>query len=188
MATATAPAARLLTVGHGTLEAPQLAALLRAASVRLVVDVRRFPASRRHPHFRREAMAAWLPEAGVDYRWEESLGGRRAAAPSSPNTGLRNAGFRGYADHMRTPAFRAALTRVLTEAAHRRTAVLCAESVWWRCHRRLVADAAALLHDAQVAHLHHDGRLHPHEPTDWVTREGDVLVYARRREPTLPEV
>lgn len=182
------PTARLLTVGHGTLEAPRLAAVLHEAEVRLVVDVRRFPGSRRHPHFRREAMAAWLPEAGVDYRWEEDLGGRRPAAPDSPNTGLRNTGFRGYADHMRTPAFRAGLARVLTEADRRPTAVLCAESVWWRCHRRLIADAAVLLHGAQVAHLHHDGRLHPHEPTESVTRDGDLLVYAPRREPTLPEV
>lgn len=156
--------------------------------MRLVVDVRRFPGSRRHPHFRRGEMAVWLSEAGVDYRWEEDLGGRRPAAEDSPNTGLRDAGFRGYADHMRTPVFRAGLARVLTEAARRPTAVLCAESVWWRCHRRLLADAAVLLHDAQVAHLSHDGRLHPHELTDSVAREGDLLVYAPRREPTLPDV
>ncbi len=165
----------LLTVGHGTAIAQELADRLSGAAVALLVDVRRFPGSRRHPHLSREAVAQWLPQAGVAYRWEERLGGRRPVPPDSSDVALRNAAFRGYAGWMRTDAFRAALDEVLAEP--RRTAVMCSESVWWRCHRRLVADAAVLLHGAEVLHLMPDGRLTPHAPTDGVRRDGDQLVY-----------
>ncbi len=165
----------LLTVGHGTATEQQLGDRLTGAGVALLVDVRRFPGSRRHPHLSREAVAQWLPGAGVAYRWEERLGGRRPLSPDSPDVALRNAAFRGYAGWMRTDAFRAALDEVLAEP--RRTAVMCSESVWWRCHRRLVADAAVLLHGAEVLHVMPDGRLTPHAPTDGVRRDGDELVY-----------
>ena len=162
-------------MGHGTATESELAARLTGAGVGLLVDVRRFPGSRRHPHLAREAVADWLLRAGVAYRWEERLGGRRPVAPDSPDVALRNPSFRGYAAWMRTPEFRAALQDVL--AAPERTAVLCSESVWWRCHRRMVADAAVLLHDVEVQHLMPDGRLTPHLPTDGVRRAGDHLVY-----------
>ncbi len=165
----------LLTVGHGTLTAEELVGVLRAGDVALVVDVRSYPGSRRHPQFAREAMEAWVPEAGIAYRWERRLGGRRRPAPDSPHVALRNEGFRGYADHMETEAFWVALDEVLHEPS--RTAVLCSESVWWRCHRRLLADAATLLRGAIVEHLMHDGRLTPHKPTDGVRVDGDHLVY-----------
>ena len=165
----------LLSVGHGTLQQDELVALLRAAEVELVVDVRSYPGSRRHPQFGREAMEGWLPEAGIDYRWERRLGGRRRPAPDSPNVALRHDGFRGYADHMATSAFRESLADVLAEP--RRSVVLCSESVWWRCHRRLLADAATLLERVAVEHLMHDGRLHRHAPTDGVRVDGDRLVY-----------
>lgn len=168
---------RLLTVGHGTLDAGALAGLLTAAGVGTVVDVRRYPGSRRHPHVNRERMAGWLAETGIGYRWEEDLGGRRSLGDHSPHHALRVEGFRAYADHMETPAFRAALGRMLDGAASTTTAVLCAESLWWRCHRRLLADAAALLHAAEVDHLRHDGSLEPHRPTDGVRVAGDRLVY-----------
>ena len=164
----------LLTVGHGTASPAELSERLTGAGVELLVDVRRFPGSRRHPHLSRDAMQEWLP---VAYRWEERLGGRRPLVPDSPDTALRNASFRGYAQWMRGEQFRAALSEVLAEP--RRTAVMCSESVWWRCHRRMVADAAALLHDTQVLHLMPDGRLTPHPPTDGVRVAGDVLVYDR---------
>ena len=134
--------------------------------------MRRFPGSRRHPHLSREALQEWLP---VGYRWEERLGGRRTLPESSPDVALRNAAFRGYASWMRGPDFRAALLEVL--ASPLRTAVMCSESVWWRCHRRLVADAAVLLHDVPVEHLMPDGRRTPHPPTDGVRVDGDTLVY-----------
>ena len=162
-------------MGHGTATERELAARLTDAGVGLLVDVRRFPGSRRHPHLSREAVAEWLPDAGVAYRWEERLGGRRPLAPDSPDVALRNAAFRGYAGWMRSDAFRAALAEVLAEP--RRTAVMCSESVWWRCHRRMVADAAVLLHGVEVHHLMPDGRLTPHAPTDGVRRDGDRLVY-----------
>jgi uncharacterized protein (DUF488 family) len=165
----------LLTVGHGTLGQEALAELLVGAGLELVVDVRSFPGSRRHPQFGREAMEAWLPAAGVAYTWERRLGGRRRPASDSLHVALREEGFRGYADHMSTEPFREALTSVLAE--QRTTAVLCSESLWWRCHRRLLADAAVLLHGADVRHLLHDGRLTPHALTEGVRTDGNQLVY-----------
>ncbi len=178
--------ARLLTVGHGTLQQPDLARLLRGAGVSQLVDIRRYPGSRRHPQVAREALQGWLPGAGVAYRWAEDLGGRRGVPAASPDNALRDASFRGYAAHMRTPAFAAALQVVLAEAELATTAMLCSESVWWRCHRRLVADAAVLLHGAEVEHLLHDGRLMLHAPTDGVRRYGEHLVYDRVAQPSLP--
>lgn len=167
----------LLTVGHGTLAADDLAALLTGAGVAAVVDVRAFPGSRRHPQFGRGELERWLPDAGVAYRWEPRLGGRRRGRPDSPHVALRNDAFRAYADHMGGLEFRAGLDEVLAGAAERSTAVMCSETLWWRCHRRLLADAATLLDGATVAHLLHDGRTVAHVPTDGVRRSGDHLVY-----------
>lgn len=171
------PGPRLLTVGHSTLDAEGFLATLKGAGIAGVVDVRRHPGSRRHPHFAKDAMAAWLAEAGVAYRWVEALGGRRETAHDSPHTGLRNASFRGYADHMATGEFAAALAEVLDEATRRRTAVLCAESLWWRCHRRLLSDAAVLLHGAEVVHLHLDGTTQRHPVTEEARVVDGALVY-----------
>lgn len=162
----------LLTVGHGTSTPEELGSRLTAADVALLVDVRRFPGSRRHPHLSGDAMAEWLP---VPYRWEERLGGRRPLPPDSPDVSLRNASFRGYAAWMRTPEFRAALAEVLAGPVP--TAVMCSETVWWRCHRRMVADAAVLLHDVEVHHLMPGGRTTAHAPTAGVRVDGDTLVY-----------
>jgi uncharacterized protein (DUF488 family) len=168
---------RLLTVGHGTLPAEGFAELVGQADVELVVDVRSFPASRRHPQFRRDALERWLPEAGVAYRWESRLGGRRPPRPDSPHLALRQLAFRGYADHMETTEFVDALDQLLVDAGRGRTAVMCAESVWWRCHRRLLADAGVLLRGASVDHLFHDGRLNPHPPTLEARVDGTRIVY-----------
>lgn len=173
---------RLVSVGHGTVDAPTFVKLLRAAGIRRVVDVRTAPGSRRSPHFRREEMQRWLAEAGIGYRWEPDLGGFRKPLDASPNVALRNPAFRGYADHMGTPVFRSAFERLIAEAAETPTAFVCAESVWWRCHRRLLADAAALLAGLEVVHLSHDGRLSPHPPTPGVRRDGDLLVYDEGRQ------
>jgi uncharacterized protein (DUF488 family) len=170
-------AARLLTVGHGTATAEELAGLLTAAGVERVVDVRTAPGSRRHPQFRREAMERWLPDAGVGYRWERELGGWRKPDPASVNHALRHPAFRGYADYMRTPPFWAALDRLLAGAAATPTAAICSETLWWRCHRRLIADAAVLVRGAEVLHLDHRGGLEPHRPTGGVRRDGDLLAY-----------
>lgn len=168
----------LITVGHGTLTQESLAQLLTSAGVEVIVDVRTAPGSRRHPHVARSALAVWLPAAGVEYRWERRLGGFRKPAPNSPNTALRHPSFRGYADHMRTPAFWAALDAVLVEAARRPTAVMCSEAVYWRCHRRLIADASVLARGLAVRHLGHDGRFAEHRLTGGVRLAGDgVPVY-----------
>jgi uncharacterized protein (DUF488 family) len=168
----------LLTVGHGTLAADAFAALVTAAGIGRVVDVRSYPGSRRHPHFGREAMAAWLPDAGVAYDWAPALGGRRKPVPGSPHVALRHEAFRAYADHMATEEFIAGLDRLVAEvAAGPRTAVMCSESVWWRCHRRLLADAAVALRGVEVRHLFHDGRLADHAVTDGARVDGDRLVY-----------
>jgi uncharacterized protein (DUF488 family) len=183
---------RLLTLGHGTASAEELVALLDGAGVERLVDVRTAPGSRRHPHVRREAMAGWLGAAGVAYRWEPELGGFRKAqaggahGPGSVNTALRHPAFRGYADYMRTPPFWAALDRLLAEAAEAPTAAMCSETLWWRCHRRLLADAAVLVRGAEVLHLDHRGRLEPHRPTEGVRRDGDLLAYDVGSTPPLP--
>ena len=160
------PPPLLLTVGHGTLGCEELAELLGSAGVELVVDIRSAPGSRRHPHFGREQMERWLPAAGIGYRWEKDLGGHRRPVVGSTNVGLRHPGFRGYADDMATASFTAGLARLLDDAATRPTAAMCAETLWWRCHRRLVADAAVLLEGTTVRHLGHDGRLSQHRVTE----------------------
>jgi uncharacterized protein (DUF488 family) len=142
-----------------------------------VTDVRRFPASRRHPQFSRDELARSLADGEVGYRWEERLGGRRHGVPDSPNVGLRNASFRAYADHMRTPEFQGALAHLLEDAGREATAAMCAESLWWRCHRRLIADAAVLLHGVEVRHVLPDGRQQDHQPTEGAVVEDDVVVY-----------
>ena len=167
----------LHTVGHGTLAAEEFAQLLRDAGITLVVDIRSSPGSRRHPHFSRAAMERWLPEHELSYRWEPALGGRRTPKPDSPHTALRVDAFRGYADHMETPEFAAALDTALADAAAQPTTVMCAESLWWRCHRRFVADAAVLLRDQPVLHLMHDARIGQHPPMAEARIDGTRLVY-----------
>jgi uncharacterized protein (DUF488 family) len=165
------------TLGHGTLSADELASLFTEAGIEVVVDVRRYPGSRRHPHFGRDQMAAWLPGTGSEYRWMPALGGRRRPEPGSPNLGLRNEQFRAYADHMATAEFADAVTELVRLATDRSVAVMCSESVWWRCHRRLLADHLVLVVGAPVDHLFHDGRLVEHPPTPEARRAGGHLVY-----------
>ncbi|MBF8174444.1 DUF488 family protein [Streptomyces olivaceus] len=172
----------LVTFGHGTAGRSELAALLRDAGVAAVVDVRTAPGSRRDPDLLRERLARWLPEEGLGYRWERRLGGFRKPAPDSPDVVWRNASFRGYAAHTRTPEFVAAMDELLAQAARERSAVMCGEAVWWRCHRRLVADFAVLARDTPVDHLMHDGRLTPHSPTPGARLRPDgLLVYDDER-------
>jgi uncharacterized protein (DUF488 family) len=158
--------------------------VLTTAGIDLVVDVRRYPASRRHPHFTKDAMAIWLTETGVQYQWEERLGGRRRGTPDSPNVGLRDASFRAYADYMETREFLDALHEVLELAESRSVAVMCAESLWWRCHRRLIADHAVLINRAEVSHVFHDDSVKPHAPTPEAHVRDGVLRY-EPLEPTL---
>lgn len=157
---------RLLTLGHGTATADELAGLIRNAQIDLIVDVRTVPRSRRHPQFWREEMERWIPELSDSaYRWEPALGGFRKPQRESNNVALRHPAFRAYADYMETAEFSVALEDMLSEAAEKRLAILCSESLWWRCHRRLISDAAVLLHHVTVEHLMHDRKLRPHIPT-----------------------
>jgi uncharacterized protein (DUF488 family) len=168
----------LFTVGHSTAGRDRLAGLLAGAGIGAVVDVRTAPGSRRNADVGRQALAEWLPGHGIDYRWEKDLGGFRRAAADSPDVVWRNDSFRGYAGYTRDPAFVAAMDRLLPEAEQRRTAVMCSEAVWWRCHRRLIADFAVLARGVPVCHLMPDGRLTAHRPTPGVRLRADgLLVY-----------
>ncbi|MET8770107.1 DUF488 domain-containing protein [Streptomyces sp. NPDC004658] len=172
------PAPELITVGHGTADRATLAALLREAGVAAVVDVRTAPGSRRNPDMSRQRLARWMPEERIAYRWEQRLGGWRKPSPDSPDTVWRNESFRGYAAHTRSAEFVTAMDGVLRQAGEERTAVMCSEAVWWRCHRRLIADFAVLARGALVLHLMHDGRLTAHSPTPGVRVRADgLLVY-----------
>jgi uncharacterized protein (DUF488 family) len=169
---------RLITVGHGTASQPELTGLLRDAGVTRLVDVRRYPGSRAHPHVSRDALAQWLPATGVGYRWDERLGGRRRLPTESPDRWWRVEAFRAYAHHMRTAEFLDAIGGLLTDVPAATTAVMCSESLWWRCHRRLIADFAVLARGIAVCHLSHDGRLTAHPVAAGARLTGDgLLIY-----------
>ena len=165
----------LWTFGHGTASAEELAALLRQYQIETLVDVRKVPKSRTHPHVWSDQMERWVPQlAGASYQWHPEFGGFRKADPDSPNIALRNSSFRAYADYMQTPAFLAALDALVEHSERERVAIMCSESVWWRCHRRLIADAAVLLHHTDVQHIMHTGKATPHSVT-----QGARLTAAR---------
>ena len=173
-------ATALYTAGHSTRSSDEFRELLQGHGVRLLVDVRRFPGSRRHPHFNADALERDLATAGIRYRHEEALGGRRSGRANSPNDAWRNAGFRAYADHALTAEFRRALDRVLRDAARHRTAVMCAEAVPWRCHRRILADHA-VARGHRVLHILSPDRITEHElePHARVAEDGTVRYPAR---------
>ncbi|WAL69441.1 DUF488 domain-containing protein [Amycolatopsis cynarae] len=175
----------VLTFGHGTAGAAELARLLTGAGVRCVVDVRSVPGSRRNPDAGREALQRWLPGAGLGYRWDRRLGGWRRPQPDSPDTALRHRSFLGYAGHMRSPDFLVAIGELLAGAAERPTAVMCAESLWWRCHRKMIADFLVLATGTEVRHLLHDGSVHVHRPSPEarLDERTGLLVYDVRPEP-----
>jgi len=165
----------IFTVGHSTRPQEELVAILREAGVGLLVDVRRFPGSRRYPQFGKEALRAGLAAAGIAYRHEPDMGGRRDPRPDSPNTAWRVAAFRGYADHMASPEFRAALERLWAPAPGP-AAVMCAEAVPWRCHRQLIADAL-VARGVEVVHLLAPGRRQAHvlNPAATAAADGSVV-------------
>ena len=160
----------LLTVGHGTLEREELAELLRGAGIERLVDVRRFPGSRTNDAAARGAVQEVCEEAGIGYRWDERLGGRRRLTKdedaASPDTWWRVTQFRAYAGWTRSEEFRAGIEELRGDLARARTAVMCSEAVWWRCHRRLIADVMLLEHEAEVLDLMHSGKHSLHESSD----------------------
>ena len=170
--------ARVVTIGHSTRPLEEFLALLRGAGVRRLVDVRIAPGSRRHPRFGREALARALAEAGIAYQHAKDLGGRRRPIPGSPHTAWRTEGFRGYADHMDTPAFQRALDDLIAASRTETVAVMCAEAVPWRCHRQLIADAL-LARGVAVAHILGPGSAQPHTLTPFARVEGTRVIYDR---------
>jgi uncharacterized protein (DUF488 family) len=152
------------TIGHSTRALEDFVSILLSHRIEALVDVRRFPASRRFPQFHADVLSAALATHGIAYCWIESLGGRRRAGSASPNTGWRHAAFRGYADHIATEEFAAGLTELMLIAGGLRTTIMCAEILWWRCHRRLIADVLTVLgervehiRDERVTELHRLG-------------------------------
>ena len=135
--------ATIFTIGHSTRELADFSRVLQAHDVRLLEDIRAFPMSRRYPHFNREKLELWLPEIGCDYVWEKDLGGRRSKqmpTDESPNVALRSTSFRNYADYMLSSQFQQAVERLVERAQKKNTAIMCAEYVYFHCHRMLVSD------------------------------------------------
>lgn len=165
----------VFTIGHSTRDWTDFVALLTRHGIERLVDVRTMPGSRRYPHFDREAMEPALAAAGIAYEHAPDLGGRRRARPGAPKTGWRNASFAGYADHMTTPEFRAAVGTLISAAAEQPTTVMCSEAVHWRCHRALIADAL-VARGCDVRHIM-DAGLRPHSLTPFARIVGDEVRY-----------
>jgi uncharacterized protein (DUF488 family) len=169
------------TVGHSTRSLGSFLGLLCHHRIKAIADVRRFPGSMRYPWFGSEAMTESLPGAGIDYMWQPQLGGRRRPIEGSPNGGWRNVAFQGYADHMGSAEFKQGLAQAIALASTRRTALMCAESLWWRCHRRLISDV--LVHRGwKVLHILDEGSPAPHLANPAAQPQGRDLVYP----PSLP--
>jgi len=168
---------KIWTIGHGTRPVEELASMLRGAGVRLLVDVRAHPGSRRHPQFNRVALESSLAEHGIGYQWEgRALGGFRRRRPNSRNAGLRNESFRGYADYMESEEFAAGAGRLVERARETRLAMMCAEQHPSRCHRRLISDWLAS-REIEVEHLIDMRRSEPHVLTKGAVIAAGLLTY-----------
>jgi uncharacterized protein (DUF488 family) len=140
------------TIGHSTRPIEEFLGLLSGARIATIADVRSFPGSRKYPQYGKEALATTLAAHGIGYEWLPALGGRRRVSPDSPNTAWRNASFRGYADYMSSPEFAQGLSQLIQLPSQARTAIMCAEAVWWRCHRSMIADALSV-RGIEVVHI-----------------------------------
>jgi uncharacterized protein (DUF488 family) len=166
----------IFTVGHSNHPLEKFLAILSAHDINIVIDIRRFPTSRKWPHFNRDALTQSLPTHGIGYLGLPELGGRREPRPDSPHTAWRVAAFRGYADLMDTPEFEAGLARLMAAAASKRAAVLCAEALPWRCHRSLVADALTA-RGWWVSDIMNEKEARAHKLPEFVRVEGTRVVY-----------
>jgi uncharacterized protein (DUF488 family) len=174
------------TVGHSSHTLDAFVALLAAHAIALVADIRTVPKSRRHPHFHTDALAQSLPARGVAYLHLPHLGGWRRAASDSPNGAWRNRSFRGYADYAMGDAFADGLAQLRELAAHQLTAMMCSEALWWRCHRRLIADRLTVAGHT-VWHIGSDGRLSAHRLTPFATVGADgQLMYPAAADTSTP--
>jgi uncharacterized protein (DUF488 family) len=171
----------VLTIGHSNHPLDRFLALLARHGVEALVDIRRFPGSRKHPHFNRDNLAAALPKAGIEYHWIEALGGRRQSQrDESPNLGLENQAFRNYADYMLTDPFREGVRKLLEMAGRKRTTIMCAEGLFWQCHRRLVSDFL-VANGVTVQHIMPGGESRPHTLTSGAVIEGGRVTYPGER-------
>lgn len=169
----------IFTVGHSTHPFDEFLDLLTRHGIEALVDIRRFPGSRKFPHFNRDHLASALPEAGVEYHWIEALGGRRKPSgglSQSKNLGLRNESFRNYADYMASPEFAKAIGQLRQLAQEKRTAFMCSEGPYWRCHRRLASDDL-LARGVEVQHIMPSGSLRPHTLTEAARIDDGKLTY-----------
>jgi uncharacterized protein (DUF488 family) len=171
------PPLTIWTVGHSTRSKDEFLELLHSQQIQLLVDVRRFPGSRKYPHFNEAEMAHWLDAVGIGYRLAKDLGGRRTPRADSHNTAWRNASFRAYADYMETGEFQAAAEELLGEARMQRTAIMCSEAVWWRCHRSLIADYLKI-RGLEVLHILSLTKIEPHPFTSAASIVEGQLSYA----------
>jgi uncharacterized protein (DUF488 family) len=170
--------ATLYTIGHSTRTLDELIAVLRGHSIETLVDIRSFPVSRRLPHFNRESLEQALPSAGIRYLWMKALGGyRKKIRDDSPNLALRSASFRNYADHMLTPEFEAAISELIPLAEASRTVYMCAERVWFHCHRMLVSDWL-VAHGHTVLHIDGEKPPRPHRMTAEARLVKDQVIYS----------
>lgn len=176
----------LWTIGHSTRTIEEFVALLQGNDIEVLADVRHFPGSRKYPHFNVEPLEQALHETGIEYEPFTELGGRRKVLPDSPNTGWRHPAFRGYADYMQSDAFRQGIDRLKALATSRRTVIMCAEAVWWRCHRGLISDVFKL-HGTHVLHIMGPGapREHPYTSPARVL-DGQLDYSADQGDPSLP--
>lgn len=164
------------TIGHSNRPLPDFVALLQAQAVKLLVDVRSIPRSRHNPQFNLDTLPDSLREYSIAHMHSKELGGLRKSRPDSLNQGWRNASFRGYADYMQMPEFKAALQQLMVKAEQQTTAVMCAEAVPWRCHRSLIADALTV-HGIEVRHIMAHDKWQPHRLTPFAHVEGTCITY-----------
>jgi uncharacterized protein (DUF488 family) len=171
----------LYTIGHSTRSLDELVEALQADSIQTLVDIRSFPMSRRLPHFNRELLEKTLPATGIQYVWMKDLGGRRKKSlEDSPNIALRNDSFRNYADYMLTPEFEHAITDLIKLGEHSRTAYMCAERVYFRCHRMLVSDWL-VAHGHEVLHIDDAKPTKPHKLTAEARLVDGQVIYRADR-------
>ena len=177
----------LYSIGHSNQPLEHFLALLAAHSATAIADVRSFPTSRRWPHFTREALAGALQQHGSAYEWLPALGGRRSARPGyvSPHSAWTVAAFRNYADYTETAEFAAGLEQLLTLARRQRTAFMCAEALYWRCHRRLIADQL-VVRGYRVLHIESATRIAEHRLPDFARVADGRLIYDRGQQLSLP--
>ncbi|HET6956721.1 MAG TPA: DUF488 domain-containing protein [Vicinamibacterales bacterium] len=166
----------IYTIGHSTRSLDDFVGLLQQHGIVQLADVRTVPKSRRHPHFAGDALSKSLPGAGISYRHAPGLGGLRKPAADSNNSGWRHPSFRGYADYMQTPAFEDALNGLIQWSGERLTAVMCAEAVWWQCHRQLIADAL-VARGIEARHIMSAKAADVHTLTSFARVDGTRVTY-----------